>query len=143
MFDSAFEWLFIAILLAPVLLGLGTIVARLVGARSEGETVSDDASQEGAGVNALDFVRRGAHHRLRLVNEGRCPARDVDVFVNNKPVTAHRGGASAEEHPIRELGAGDTFSYRYASEDEEGVIVRIEWEDATEGGRPETALEVR
>lgn len=142
MLDSALEWLFIAILLAPVLLGLGAIVARLVGARSEGKKVSDGAGQQGAEVRALDFVRRGAHHRLRVANEGRRPARDVHVFVNNKPVTVYRGGTSAEEHPIRELGPGDTFSYRYASEDDGGAIVRIEWVDASGGGSSEAALEV-
>lgn len=142
MLDAAVEWLYVTILMVPVLIAVGTLVTKWVRNAGGGRASAspDDAGENGADVNALGFVEEGDHQRLRLRNDGDVPAKDVHVYVNNKPVTVHRGGASAQQHPIPRLKPGYTFSYRYASGGEQGAIVRIEWTDATGGGTRETVV---
>lgn len=147
MFDAGLdwtEWFYLAVLAAPIALALGTILAKWW--RGAGTTRGEASTSPAktADVKALGFVPDGRAQRLRLTNDGSVPAHRVRVYVNNKPITTHRGRASAEPHPLPKLPPGHTASYRYASgtADESGrAIVRIEWEDPSGGGKWESVVE--
>lgn len=146
MFDLLLERLYLVVLLVPIVVALGSAAVKWWREAGQRSAASPDQAEEGtARVEAVGLFPDGANHRLRLTNEGAAPARNVHVFLNNKPITAHRGGASAEPHPLSELGPGQSFSYRYASgwsTGDDEVLVRIEWEDRFGGGMERAILRV-
>lgn len=142
MIDTALDWLVVTLLVIPMAIPLAMTARRWIRAAWDVGRRLDDREQDGeAEIEAMGFELEGDHHRLRLKNAGDRAARDVRVYVNNKPITVHRGSARAEEYPIEILRSGSTTSFRYAS-DGEGVIVRTEWDDPSGGGTWEAAMAV-
>lgn len=146
MFDLLLERVYLVLLLIPIVVALGSAAVKWWREAWRRTAASSEQSEEGsARVKAVGLFPDGANHRLQLTNEGTAPARNVHVYLNNKPITAHRGGASAEPHPLPELGPGQSFSYRYASgrgTGDDEVLVRIEWEDRFGGGMERAILRV-
>lgn len=145
MLDLLLDRLYLALLLVPIVIALGSAVVKWWREMGEPPTSSDRTDQGTAEVRAVGLFPDGMHHRLRLTNEGTAPAHNVHVYVNNKSVPAHRGGASAESHPLPELGPGQSFSYRYSTgrgDANDQVLVRIEWEDRSGGGMRRTVVQV-
>lgn len=140
--DGVLDILYIVILLAPVVAVLVAGAERWWATRQSQASAS---ATEGATVTASKFVRLGQNHQLQLVNEGAASARNVRVYVNNRPVTAHGEGAPAEQHPLPELAAGRRASYPYTTGQPgrgERALVRIEWTDSTGTGTWESTVGV-
>lgn len=144
MLDALLDRLFLIVLVLPIVGALGAGVLKWW-REARGQRPSVSGEVDGAEVGEMELVREEGHYRLRGRNKGATPARDVHVYLNNKPISRHRGGASAEQHPIPELGPDESFSYRYVpgrGEPPNRVAVRIEWDDGTGGGVTETTVPV-
>ena len=144
MLNALLDHLLLVMLVLPIVGALGAGAIKWW-REARGQRLPASGEVDGAEVGGMELVREAGHHRLRGRNTGATPARNVHVYLNNKPISRHRGGASAEQHPIPELGPDESFSYRYVSgqgEPPTRVAVRVEWDDGTGGGVAETTVPV-
>lgn len=144
--DLIIEQFYLLLLIVPIVFAVGSGAIKWWREASRGTAVSSGETEEGeARVEPVGLFPEGQHYRLRLTNDGTVPARNVHVYVHNKPIPRYRGGASAEPHPFSEVGPGESFSYRYApggGEQGDNIIVRTEWKDASGGDVNQTAVRV-
>lgn len=145
MLDGVLDPLYLLLLVVPIVFAVGKGVAKWWR-----ETARDPASLSGgdgepAEIEVLGAQPEGRQYRLRLANTGAGPAHDVHVYVQNTPIPMHRGGASAETHPVPVVQGGESFSFRYASgggQQRDRIVVRVEWDDASGGDVQQTAVRV-
>lgn len=144
--DVTADSLYLLLLIIPVVFAIGSGVAKWWRDARQGPATGAETAADGeADIEAVGLFPEGRHYRLRLTNDGTASARDVHVYVRNKPIPRHRGGASAEPHPRPEVGPGESFSYRYVpsgGEQRERIVVRIEWDDASGENTKRTTVRV-
>lgn len=144
--DVTADSLYLLLLIIPIVFAIGSGVAKWWrDARQDTADGSGTAADGKANIEAVGLFPEGRYYRLRLANDGTAPAHDVHVYVRNKPIPRHRGGASAEPHPRPEVGPSESFSYRYApsgGEQRDRIVVRVEWKDASGENTKQTAVRV-
>lgn len=144
--DLGLDQFYLFLLIVPIVFAIGSGAVKWWREASFGVTTTSKTAVGGeADIEVVGLFPEGQHYRLRLINDGMGPARDVHVYVRNKPIPRHRGGASAELHPFPEVEPGESFSYRYVPDrgkQEDKVVVRTEWEDASGGDVKQTAVRV-
>ena len=144
--DVTTEHFYLLLLTIPIVFAIGSGVAKWWREALKNPAAgSGTTTDREADIEAVGLFPEGRHHRLRLTNDGAAPAHDVYVYVRNKPIPRHRGGASAEPHPRPEVSPSESFSYRYApsgGEQRDRIVVRVEWKDASGKNAKQTAVRV-
>lgn len=137
MFDvigDGLRWLVLLALGLPILYALGHALLNWGLKPSRQQEAPDEPVATRARIEDLGIVQDGHSWRLPIKNLGDGPARNVHVYLNNRPITDFRSEASAEQYPISKLKPGDQHSYRIAlgpGAQGKRVRLRIEWEDAS------------
>ena len=145
MLDGILEPLYLLLLVVPIVFAVGSGLVKWWREATAAPADVSGSNEGPAGIEVLGVSPEGQEYRLRLTNDGPGPARDVHVYVQNTPIPMHRGGASAEPHPVPEVQSGESFSFRYApgrGQQRDRIVVRVEWDDASGGGVQQTAVRV-
>lgn len=133
-FEEGLRWLVLLALGLPIVYTLGHGIKQWWLEPLWQEKPPEDSEAATAKVKDLGIVQDDRAQRLPVKNVGSGLAREVHVYLNNRPITDFRSGARAEQHPIPKLEPGDQHSYQIATGPAargERVRLRIEWEDAS------------